>query len=237
MVSKKTLDAQLVQLVTDMGELDVLQKLTNEQERLVMANVYMWWRDARRMAGYLDECYERNSITHNKTRDGLNFNPLLKLCTSGNISSSDLTTWSKALKVLHKDFEAHPQHYAHEPIERLCHFIKLKGGKTGLAGYHFEASDDEDAAIADVELYTLNETEFLPTLQQAARKHFDAKPQTPIALPALQTTADGYSVVIVKKQGNGYALVGTANEAKLRSVSLRFLNASMQVFISHQTKQ
>lgn len=220
MANRKTLDAQLAQLVTDMGHFDVLQKLTNEQERLVMANVYMWWLDARQVAGYLDECYERNSITHNKTRDGLNFNPLLKLCTAGNISSGDLTTWSKALKVVHAEFEAHPRHYAHEPIERLCHFIKLKGGKTGLAGYHVHADADEELTIADVELYTLHETEFLPTLQQAARKHFDTKSQMPIALPALQTTADGYSVVIVKKQGNGYALVGTANEAKLIDTAL-----------------
>ncbi len=221
MVSKKTLDAQLVQLVTDMGELDVLQKLTNEQERLVMANVYMWWRDARRMAGYLDECYERNSITHNKTRDGLNFNPLLKLCTAGNISSGDLTTWSKALKVVHADFEEHPRHYAHDPIASLCHFIKLKGGKTGLAGYHTGAAvEDENVAVADVDLYTLNESEFLPTLKQAARGHFGNKAQTAIQLPALQTTADGYSIVIVKKQGNGYALVGTANEAKLIDTAL-----------------
>jgi hypothetical protein len=220
MANKKTLDAQLVQLVSDMGHFDVLQKLTNEQERLVMANVYMWWRDARQVHGYLDECYEQHSITHNKTRDGLNFNPLLKLCTSGNISSNDLTTWSKALKVLHKDFEAHPRHYAHDPIGSLCHFIKQKGGKTGLAGYHFESSDDEDLAIADVGLYTLHETEFLPALQQAALKYFDAKPQASIALPALQTTADGYSVVIVKKQGNGYALVGTANDTKLINTAL-----------------
>ena len=220
MANKKTLDAQLLQLVADMGHFDVLQKLTNEQERLIMANVYMWWRNARQVDDYLNECYERNSITHNKTRDGLNFNPLLKLCTSGNISSSDLTTWSKALKVLHKDFEAHPRHYAHDPIGSLCNFIKLHGGKTGLAGYHVAVDDEEDLTVAGVGLYTLHETEFLPTLQQAARKHFDTKPQTHIALPALQTTADGYSVVIVKKQGYGYALVGTANDTKLIDTAL-----------------
>lgn len=216
MANRKTLDAQLDQLVADMGQYDVLQKLTNEQERLVMANVYMWWRDARQVNGYLDECYERNSITHNKTRDGLNFNPLLKLCTSSNISSSDLTTWSKALKVLHTDFEAHPKHYKHDPIGNLCHFIKQKGGKTGLAGYHVgQTNDDEDLALEDVQLYTLNETEFLPMLQQAAKNHFEVKQQTAIALPALQETTDGYSVVIVKKQGDQYVLVGTTNETKL----------------------
>ena len=159
MANKKTLDAQLLQLVADMGHFDVLQKLTNEQERLIMANVYMWWRNARQVDDYLNECYERNSITHNKTRDGLNFNPLLKLCTSGNISSSDLTTWSKALKVLHKDFEAHPRHYAHDPIGSLCNFIKLHGGKTGLAGYHVAVDDEEDLTVAGVGLYTLHETE------------------------------------------------------------------------------
>jgi hypothetical protein len=216
MANRKMLDAQLVKLVADMGQYDVLQKLTNEQERLVMANVYMWWRDARQVNGYLDECYERNSITHNKTRDGLNFNPLLKLCTSSNISSSDLTTWSKALKVLHTDFEAHPKHYKHDPISNLCHFIKQKGGKTGLAGYHIaQANDDEDLALEDMQLYTLSEMEFLPTLQQAAKNHFEAKQLTAIALPALQATADGYSVVVVKKQGDEYVLVGTTNEIKL----------------------
>ena len=56
MVNRKTLEAQLVELVADMGHYGVLQKLTNEQERLVMANVYMWRRDAREVDGYLDEC-------------------------------------------------------------------------------------------------------------------------------------------------------------------------------------
>jgi len=216
MANRKTLDAQLDQLVADMGQYDVLQKLTNEQERLVMANVYIWWRGARQVNGYLDECYERNNITHNKTRDGLNFNPLLKLCTSSNILCGDLTTWSKALKVLHTDFEAHPKHYKHDPISNLCHFIKQKGGKTGLAGYHItQANDDENLVLEEIQLYTLHEAEFLPTLKQAAKNHFEAKKQTAIALPALQATADGYSVVIVKKQGDEYVLVGTTNETKL----------------------
>ena len=220
MASKKTLDAQLVALMADMGHLDVLQKLTNEQERLVMANVYMWWREARHVDGYLDACYVQNDITHNKTRDGLNFNPLLKLITAGNISSGDLTSWSKALKAVHKEFEAYPKQYAHDPVDSLCHFIKQSGGKTGLAGYHAAASDDEDLDVQDVELYTLNENEFVPTLQQEARSHFGNKSQTPIALPTLQATDDGYSVVVVKKQGNGYVLVGTTNETKLIDTAL-----------------
>ena len=57
MANRKTHDAQLDQLVADMGQYDVLQKLTNEQEHLVMAKVYIWWRGAREVNGYLDECF------------------------------------------------------------------------------------------------------------------------------------------------------------------------------------
>lgn len=217
MTTVHALDLKLAELKMDTASFLVLQKLSREQERMVMACAYVWWREAQMVAGYLDHCYAKAYITNNKTW-AVNFRPLLKLITGSQMSEGDLDTWAKALRVVHEDFEKNPKHYAVDPIARICHFIKIKGGKTGLAGYHSKG-DDEDDPIENVGLYTLDESELLATLRAAAANHY-ASTAANIKLPALQLNDAGYSVIIVKKQGNEYALVGTTNEPKLLDAAL-----------------
>lgn len=218
MTTVHALDLKLAELKIDMDSVLVLQKMTREQERMAMACVYMWWREAQMVAGYLADCYANAYITNNKTR-AVNFRPLLKLVTGSQMAEGDLDTWAKALRVVHEDFEKNAKHYAIDPIDRISHFIKTKGGKTGLAGYHSKTDDDEDAPIESVKLFTLDEGELLATLRAGAASHY-ASSTANIQLPALQLNEDGYSLVVVKKQGNGYALVGTTNETKLLDAAL-----------------
>lgn len=217
MTTAHALDLKLAELKMDMDNVLVLQKMTREQERMAMACVYMWWREAQLVAGYLADCYAKAYITNNKTRS-VNFRPLLKLVTGSQMAEGDLDTWTKALRVVHEDFEKYPKHYAIDPVDRISHFIKTKGGKTGLAGYHSKA-DDEDTPNESVKLFTLDESELLATLRAGAASHY-ASSTANMQLPALQLNEDGYSLVVVKKQGNGYALVGTTNEIKLLDAAL-----------------
>jgi hypothetical protein len=217
MATTQTLDSKLAELKTDIDNVLVLQKMSRDQERMVMASVYMWWRDALQQGDYLEQCYASANIRNNKTREA-NFRPLLKLVTSSRIASGDEDTWTKALRAVDADFSQNLAHYAVDPVDRICHFIKTNGGKTGLA-YHGKIEVDEDEAVEAIGLYTLDDSELLATLKAEARIHY-AKGAANIQLPALQLNDDGYSVVIVKKQGAGYALVGTTNETKLLDAAL-----------------
>ena len=217
MVTTPALDTKLAELKMDMENVLILQKMSRDQERMVMASVYMWWRDAQQQIDYLEQCYASANITKNRTRDA-NFRPLLKLVTSSQMASGDVDTWNKALRAVHEDFDKNIEHYAIDPVGRICHFIKTNGGKTGLA-YHSKVEDDEDVEAEAVSLYTLDDSELLATLLVEARNYY-AKGAANIQLPALQLNDYGYSVVIVKKQGAGYALVGTTNETKLLDAAL-----------------
>ena len=217
MATTQALDSKLAELKMDMNNALVLQKMSRDQERLVIACAYMWWRDARQQSDYLVQCYASSNIRYKQTQK-INFRPLLKLITVSRMASGDVDTWNMALRAVDEDFANNLGHYAVDPVDRICHFIKTNGGKTGLA-YHGKAEDDEDDAVEAIGLYTLDDSELLATLKAEARNHY-AKSVANIQLPSLQLNDDGYSVVIVKKQGAGYALVGTTNETKLLDAAL-----------------
>ena len=206
----------------DMSHFNVLQKTTRDREYAVMSETYLWWRAARATAGYLEDCYKASNIATRTTKSQINFNPLLRLVTSGKILGNDLMLWSKALQAVHVEFEKNPNHFTNEPVASLCHFIKQKGGKTGLAGYHFkgDASNEPDVSVKAIEFYELNESEYLPVLQSEARRYYATKMQIAVGLPALQLTDDGYSVVVVRKHAAGYSLVGTTQDKQLIDTAL-----------------
>lgn len=214
MRNETILDVQLEALKLDVDSFSVLQKMTRQQECHVMATAYVWWREAQLEIGYLDNCYKKYGISKNKIK-GINFRPLIKLVSSSKLARNDLEIWAKALPVIHNDFEKYAADYAVNPVDRICHFIQIRGGKTGLTGYFGNKRDDEDEPLENVALFSLNDNEFMPTLLSEARKYYETKSQSAIQLPTLLLTDDGYSVVIVKKQANGYVLVGTTKEAAL----------------------
>lgn len=129
------LDTELATIQDETTQFAALQKTTWTQERHLMAVVYMWWRAARCEEGYLEACYQKANVVFNQTKRGINFRPLLRLINNNQISENELTQWSGALLAIHNDFESNPEHYASDPVEKIKYFIKINGGKTGLAGY------------------------------------------------------------------------------------------------------
>jgi hypothetical protein len=224
MHTQPDLDAQLATLQFDTANWNVLRKLSWDTERRIIAEVYVWWRSAVLIDGYLERCYEKNDITHNNKKDGVNFRPLLKLVTDSQMESNDLDLWSKALLKIHSEVEGDAQHFAASPVESIAHYIEAKGGKTGLANYHKKKApepDQDEIELSEFKLFELSESEFLPVLQKEARAYYSGKPHQPsIALPALHITDEGYSVVVVRREGNGIVLVGTTNDANLIDTAL-----------------
>ena len=217
--TKSDLDLELESLRLDVANLNVLRKLTRAQERRVMGDVFVWWQRAREVDGYLEQCYATNDIAFNKTQGEVNFRPLLRLVTQNQISDNDLDTWAKVLPKVLEDVAKSPKHYAANPAEKIAHFVEQKGGKRALAGYYSsKTAINEPTADAEIEpelFFTLDEAEFVPTLLSASQKRYATSTPLAATIPTAKTTADGYSILLVRQGANGTQLIGSVDNQRL----------------------
>jgi hypothetical protein len=218
--TKTELDNQLEHLRLDVANLNVLRKLTREQEQRVMGEVFVWWQQARQVEGYLEQCYAEHNIDHHKTQGLVNFRPLLRLVTNNEITDTDLDTWSKALPKILEDVEKSPKHYANNPAEKIAHFVKQKGGKRALAGYYNSRTSvyepEADAETQPSLLFTLDDAEFLPLLKAASRQYYAVQANTQLlSIPTAKASAEGYSIILVRQDGQQTCLVGSSANTKV----------------------
>ena len=222
-VSKTQLNKQLTALQADNKEVTLLVKMTNEEERKHMCKAYMWWRDACTVKNYLVELYKENGIAHKNLRNKINFRPLLKLLSEGNISDTDLDLWNKVLNKVHEEFGSNAKHYATDTVERLSHFIESNGGKTGLAGYHNKVDADfEEVDVGGLSVDAkqvkawdaeLDDEEYQGVFAQAAKEFYgNGKTVQKASFPAMPQTQDGYSLVVVKTDGTKKNVLNVIND-------------------------
>jgi hypothetical protein len=218
--TKTELDSQLEHLRLDVANLNVLRKLTREQEQRVMGEVFVWWQQARQVEGYLEQCYAEHKIDYNKTQGTVNFRPLLRLVTNNEITATDLDTWSQAFPKILEDVEKSPKHYANNPAGKIAHFVKQKGGKRALAGYYNSRTSvyepEADAEIQPSLLFTLDDAEFLPLLKSASRQYYAVQANTQLLnIPTAKANAEGYSMILVRHDGQQTGLVGSTANTKI----------------------
>jgi hypothetical protein len=120
----QTLDAELSMLQMDTSNFGVLQKITRDHERTIMAQAYVWWQQADAEPGYLEACYKRNHANYYQTR-GINFRPLVALIYNNRVHKTDLNNWALALRKVHEEVQSNPGHYAQDPVRNIVYFIKL----------------------------------------------------------------------------------------------------------------
>lgn len=201
--------------------INAFKRQTRAEEAELWAEVYVWWRDVRDPADFLAASYQQQNIANYNTA-GINFRPLLKLVSKNEITESNLNIWTAALRSVHEDFQANPQHYRHDPVGAIKHFVLTHGGKTGLrSGRTADDLDCEDAPLESM-LFTLDDKEFIPTYQTSLVQHYQhvSAPTLQNAIP-LKLTRDGYSVVWVKQDAQGIVILGSNNDAEvLRNVAL-----------------
>lgn len=217
MAQPSTMDAELASLQVDVRCFNALQRVTNAHERMIMAQVYFWWRNAKALPGYLEACYQANNIVANKTK-GVNFRPVLRLVSENHIQSNDLDIWAMAMRRIHEEVESNPAAYVSEPIVAVCHFIKSNHGKVGLAGYRGGSTSDEDdeAQSEELRLFDLDEAALVAVLRDEARDFYSDNQHRPtLTTPALHTSDAGYSVVLMHRESGRVTLVGTSNDGNL----------------------
>lgn len=230
MTTQNQLDTQLNELKVNAENLNLINRTALQQERQFITECYIWWREAREINGYLQDLYQQQSIVANKVKKGENFRPFLRLIHNNRIEKTNLDNWSKAVRKVHEEVEANPQHYQNDMAERISHFIRINGGKTGLAGHgqknknqHLDLDDDQQLADdqdGDLSLFQISDQELIAVLRDEARLFYESSSLQGIELPALHVTDQGYSLVVVKKNGQATALVGTTNNTNLIDAAL-----------------
>ena len=181
-----------------------------------LASLYIWWRSARDINGYLEQEYATLNLKP-RTIDGINFRPLLVLIWGFNATSSQQTAlYSRALNAVHNEYEAHPELYAKDGVAKLANFIELAGGAIKLAGYGAQESDEDEAASGGTgQKWSKVELD----LKARERLLADALAYTNAAsLPAVEierhvaTEQDAdYVLMLVKKTPDGFKFVGTSD--------------------------
>jgi hypothetical protein len=187
------------------------------------AELYMWWRSASAVDDYLDAAYATTGRKYKKkTTQGINFAPLFWLAWGPNNDLSDdkVGRWSRVLNALHTVFEAEKQ-YRTDSVAKLQNYIQNSGGVEGLGGYG-KATDDEldgdDLSDEEAEALSANNAPLLDVDTMLARLYGKANAfYSAVPSPAtidldytIPVTGDGMGLVLVRKVGDRYQLVGAS---------------------------
>lgn len=177
-----------------------------------LAAMYLWWRQAREIDGYLDGEYDKLGLKK-RTVAGINFRPLLVLVWGINNTTGQQTALhSRTLNALHDEYEARPALYAKDGVAKLANFIEQAGGATKLAGYgqqeddHGDDSDDDPRKIPLIDPQVLLKTQAL--LLGNAHRHAKLTPMA--ALPSvagIDAEAGELGLMLVKGSPMGLQVV------------------------------
>lgn len=212
------LDQSLDLLKAESANVRVQVKISAKVERRFYAGVYVWWREASQIAGYLEASFARNGIDFIPKQNRISWRPLLKLVTDQAITVNDLSLWSKALNAVHADVLRDPAHYAADPIGQIDFFVEQRGGKTGLAGYHSKDEEEFDdlPAVKAQMLFELDDDEFEPAFLSEAEAFFSNVSGTGLLnAPPVHLTNQSFGMVLVRKSTSGVEVLSTSNASQL----------------------
>ncbi len=177
-----------------------------------LAAMYLWWRQAREIDGYLDGEYDKLGLKKRSVA-GINFRPLLVLVWGINSTTGQQTALhSRTLNALHDEYEARPALYAKDGVAKLANFIEQAGGATKLAGYGQQDDDDGDDSDDDPRKIPLIDPQVLLKTQALllsdAHKHAKLTPMA--ALPSvagIDAEAGELGLMLVKGSPKGLQVV------------------------------
>ena len=118
-----------------------------EAERHNIVAIYLWWVEACKVPGYLDELYQQ--FSHLKRRQqvksGINFDRLLYL-VYGVEGLNETHRYMKigVLNQLHNAYLANPIYYEQDAADKLAAWIVEQGGMTVLAKGRSETTDSDE---------------------------------------------------------------------------------------------
>ena len=211
-------------------ELDALKILAEEQTRMFMrskdylykalAQLYLWWRRANAVKGFLDELYEKYNLKTKSQEGKETYTRLLRMiwCMDwGTPSAANLQQWSVVLRKINDEFVKNPDYFKTNAENKIISHIESAGGIRALIGPLYESESPTDSANGGRntrgQKSQLAKRDEL-TQQEIAKKHlheaevYYAQPTTK-AINSIQPTKPvvvnkkGYALALVKKRSNG----------------------------------
>jgi len=123
-----------------------------EADRYNIVSIYLWWVEACKVPGYLEELYQQfNHLKRRqKVKSGINFDRLLYLVYGvEGLSIDDKFNKINVLNQLHTNYLANQAYYEKDPADKLAAWIVEQGGMTKTARDLILSADSVDADDAD----------------------------------------------------------------------------------------
>jgi hypothetical protein len=223
-------------------ELDELVELAEEQTRLHvssrqclykgLAGVYLWWRQATQIDGFLNEQYELHNITAREKDGEEKFTRVLRLVWRMDWaapSAAQLQQWSMALRKLHNEYETNADAYRNNAREKLALLIENANGIRVFIGM----ADKAQPETPDIERKPTGkdggakkqkeqqqDDELIFTRHVELAELYFAKTAKPITKLAVKTpvavSRKGYALALVRQNmGGTYDVLSTLNNDAL----------------------
>jgi hypothetical protein len=219
MATQKELRIKLDRLIGDADEQTQLYESSIQRLYKTLGEVYLWWRDARKFDGFLDELYAQRNLVQRGNEE--NFTRLVRLIWqlewSGN-EAPKLQKWAMALRGLDHEYETNKDAYlVQEPHEKIRQFFNAMGGigAVGRIVSPLQQTDDEVASGKQKSAAPKKKSE-LDALsdQQVRSKHIELGERFFVDEPPyiknivskgkkLNVTRKGYAVALVRRTANG----------------------------------
>lgn len=134
---KEALAKRLLKLQADSAAVQTVIAKTNQLEYENLAAIYLWWRAALALPGYLEEAYKPTLVRRvfGENTGELSFRRLLYLMYGiYGLDKDSLDRKNRALLGLHAEYEKNHALYAKDGVNKLAGFIKSRGGISSLIG-------------------------------------------------------------------------------------------------------
>lgn len=212
-----------------------LQSRFHKRSRVMLyeglVRTYLWWREARNVAGFLDEQYEKNKI---KGRDGQseeNFTRLLRLIWRldwTDSSPATLQQWSLTIRKLHAEYEKNPSLYKQNAKDKLMALVVDAQGIRNFIGMtKREELDDADNEApsanskrkANSPQQQLDEAEIFKRHLDLAQGYYGnkAKPVSSLKLTKpVVVSRQNYALALVRRRNDDtYDVLDTVSDDEL----------------------
>jgi hypothetical protein len=190
-----------------------------------LAKLWGWWYVAQSVPGYLDAEYAKVTKRRPKSvRNGINFTPLFRLTWGYNNGLSDdkCRRWSIVLNKLNALY-LNEEQYRTDTVAKFQNYIHRKGGVDGfIDDTKFSPTEIDDDELSDAEIEAkqnselprLTTDEMLARLFEKAKAFYGAvrNPSTVDLNATIPATDDGLSMVLVRKIGDQYQLIGASKD-------------------------
>jgi hypothetical protein len=214
----------LVRLRADSAAVETQIARTNQLEYRTIARIYLWWRAASTVPGFLEKVYAPTMVRRvfGEREGELSFRRLLYVVYGVyGLDKDPLDRKNRALLRLHEAYEKNPSQYVKDGVEKLVGVISNAGGlisfissksaakASGTAPHHAQAHPGRwpkpRVDITDSMRYGALGTEAVEFFNHQAPTQY-AQIQPPVA-----TNLDGIALAILKRDQNQYQVISASD--------------------------